>query len=78
MSHFESIITNAKISCGNIRVSSRKAVNGPVYYSTTVRMYIANKAAQKIYNKHNVQVVAKYNVHCRARSKVPRFNIVHS
>ena len=43
------------------QVSGRKAVHGPVYYSATVQMYIANKAAQKIYNKHNVQVVAKYD-----------------
>ena len=41
--------------------SGRKAVHGPVYYSTTVRIYIANKAAPKIYNKLNVQVVAKFN-----------------
>ena len=40
-----------------------------VYYSTTVRIYIANKAAQKIYNKLVVQVVAKYKVrHPRAGS----------
>ena len=44
---------------------------GRAYYSTTVRLYIANKAAQKLYNKHNVQVVAKYDVrHSRSASTV--------
>ena len=54
-----------------------------VYYSTTVRIYIANKATQKINNKHdhrrystprymravrnNVEVVAEYKRSPRAR-----------
>ena len=36
------------------QVSGRSVVHGPVCYSATVRIYLANKAAQKIYNKHNV------------------------
>ena len=44
------------------QVSGRKAVHGPVYYSRTLRIYIANKTIQKIYHKNNVQVIAKYNV----------------
>ena len=43
------------------RSQGSSAVHGPVYYSTTARVYIANKAAQKIYNKHNLQVVARWN-----------------
>ena len=41
------------------QVSGSRLYRSIVCYSATVRIYIANKAAQKIYNKHNVQVVAK-------------------
>ena len=42
------------------QVSGYGTVHDAVYYSITVRIYIANKAAQKIYKKHNAQVNVRH------------------
>ena len=39
-------------------------------------MYIANEAVQKIYNKHNLQVFAGYNVPHRSQHQIPQLSIV--